>query len=100
MNGDLITSLDNSMVKEARSLNDKKHRRFHGKFLVDGEKLVYEAVCGACEIDKIFVDSSRLSDFGYILEKFDGKVEAYELCLPTDEKIMLPCGTSGMFIGK
>ena len=74
MNGDLITSLDNSMVKEARSLNDKKHRRFHGKFLVDGEKLVYEAVCGACEIDKIFVDSSRLSDFGYILEKFDGKV--------------------------
>ena len=74
MNGDLITSLDNSMVKEARSLNDKKHRRFHGKFLVDGEKLVYEAVCGAGDVEKLFVDASRLSDFGYILEKFDGKV--------------------------
>jgi len=34
------------------------------------------------------------------LEKFNGRVEAYELCLPTDEKIMLPCGTSGMFIGE
>lgn len=74
MNGEIITSLDNSMVKEARSLNDKKHRKFHGKFLVDGEKLVYEVVCGACEIDKIFVDSTRLADFGYILERFDGKV--------------------------
>ena len=74
MNGEIITSVDNAMVKEARSLNDKKHRRFHGKFLVDGEKLVNEVVCGACDIDKIFVDASRLSDFGYILEKFNGKI--------------------------
>ena len=74
MNGEIITSLDNPMVKEARSLNDKKHRRFHGKFLVDGEKLVNEVVCGACDVDKIFVDASRISEFGYILEKFTGKV--------------------------
>ncbi len=33
-------------------------------------------------------------------EKFSGKCEAYELCLPTDEEVLLPCGTSGMFIGK
>ena len=74
MNKEIITSLDNSMVKEARSLSDKKHRRLLSKFLVDGEKLVNEAVCGACEVDKIFVDEARLSDFDYILEKFDGKV--------------------------
>ena len=74
MNGEIITSLDNPMIKEARSLNDKKFRRFHGKFLVDGEKLVNEVVLGAMEVDKLFVDSSKLSNFGYILEKFDGKV--------------------------
>jgi len=74
MKGEIITSLDNSMIKEARSLNDKKFRRFHGKFLVDGEKLVYEAVCGACDVEKLFVDASRLADFGYILEKFNGKI--------------------------
>ena len=74
MKGEIITSVDNAMVKEARSLNDKKHRRFHAKFLVDGEKLVNEVVCGACDVDKIFVDSSRLADFGYILEKFGGRV--------------------------
>ena len=74
MESEIITSLDNANVKEARSLNDKKHRRFHGKFLIDGEKLVYESVCGACEIDKIFVDESKYSNFEYILSKFDGKI--------------------------
>ena len=34
------------------------------------------------------------------MKKFKGKVEAYELCLPTEEGINLPCGTSGIFIGE
>ena len=34
------------------------------------------------------------------MEKFNGRVEAYELCLPTEEGIKLPCGTSGIFIGE
>ena len=74
MENEIITSLDNPSVKEARSLQDKKFRRFYGKFLIDGEKLVFEAVCGACEIDKIFVDNEKIANFDYILSKFDGKV--------------------------
>lgn len=34
------------------------------------------------------------------MAKFNGSVEAYELCLPTEEGIYLPCGTSGIFIGE
>ena len=34
------------------------------------------------------------------LAEFKGDVEAYELCLPTEEGICLPCGTSGIFIGE
>lgn len=34
------------------------------------------------------------------LSKFKGQSEAYELCLPTDENILLPCGTSAIFIGE
>lgn len=34
------------------------------------------------------------------MQKFKGNVEAYELCLPTEEGINLPCGTSGIFIGE
>ncbi|MBQ8451476.1 MAG: RNA methyltransferase [Clostridia bacterium] len=82
MNSEIITSLDNPMIKEARSLLDKKFRKFYGKFLVDGEKLVNEVVCGAMEVDKLFVDSSKLANFNYILEKFDGKI------VPVTEKVM------------
>ena len=82
MKGEIISSLDNKMIKEARSLNDKKFRKFHGKFLVDGEKLVNEVVSGAMEVDKLFVDSSKLSNFGYILEKFDG------LVVPVTSKVL------------
>lgn len=34
------------------------------------------------------------------LGDFKGEFEAYELCLPTNEGILLPCGTSGIFIGE
>ncbi|MEG1581658.1 MAG: class I SAM-dependent methyltransferase [Clostridia bacterium] len=33
------------------------------------------------------------------MQQFSGKTEAYEVCLDTCEKILLPCGTSGIFIG-
>lgn len=33
------------------------------------------------------------------MKDFKGKIEAYEVCLKTNEKIVLPCGASGMFIG-
>lgn len=82
MNGEIITSLDNPSIKEARSLNDKKARRFHGKFLVDGEKLVDEVVCGAAEVDKLFVDSERLEEFEYIISKCEGKI------VPVTKKII------------
>ena len=31
------------------------------------------------------------------MKKFQGKTEAYEVCLPTDEGIVLPCGASGLW---
>ncbi|MEG1963584.1 MAG: class I SAM-dependent methyltransferase [Clostridia bacterium] len=34
------------------------------------------------------------------LGKYKGDVESYEVALPTNEDILLPCGCSGIFIGK
>ncbi len=34
------------------------------------------------------------------LNNFDGEFESYEVGLPTDEKIILPCGCSGLFTGR
>lgn len=71
---DVITSLDNASVKEARSLNDKKYRRFYGKFLVEGKKLIAEAIAKGLEIDKIFVDSQKYNQFDSIIYASDTPV--------------------------
>jgi 23S rRNA (cytosine1962-C5)-methyltransferase len=34
------------------------------------------------------------------LKSFNGDFFSYELGLPTNEGILLPCGTSAMFVGK
>ncbi len=82
MVSEIITSLDNPMIKEARKLSDKKFRRFYGKFLIEGEKLVKEAVCGALEVDKIFVNAEKISEFGEIFEMFSGNI------VPVSAKVM------------
>ena len=74
MNNEVIVSLDNPLVKEARSLNDKKFRKNLGKFLVDGEKLVNELVERNEKIDKIFVENAKFDNFSYIFDKFHGKI--------------------------
>lgn len=71
---DIITSLDNSSVKEARSLADKKFRRFYGKFVVEGKKQVLEAIEKGLELDKIFVDSTKAKHFENILYSTDTPV--------------------------
>lgn len=34
------------------------------------------------------------------MKNYDGETDAYEVGLPTEEGIILPCGASGLFIGK
>ncbi len=64
---DIITSLDNTSVKEARSLQNKKNRRYYGQFLVEGKKQVAEAIEKNLEIDKLFVDSTKVSLYENII---------------------------------
>lgn len=35
-----------------------------------------------------------------VMKKYQGKIEAYEVVLPTEEGIELPCGSSAVFIGE
>ncbi len=64
---EIITSLDNSSVKEARSLHDKKNRRYYGQFLIEGRKQVLEAIAKNVELEKIFVDGNKVKDFEKII---------------------------------
>jgi len=76
-----ITSLDNKAVKLAASLQKKKYRDLHGKFLIEGMKLIKEALAFGYEFEAVF----------YVPDKVDYDLElpAYEvsyeiLCKITD----------------
>ena len=34
------------------------------------------------------------------LKNYNGRVEAQEVCLPTERGLVLPCGAAGRFVGK
>lgn len=51
----IISSRQNSIIKEAASLRLKKNRLASGLHFIEGERLVYEAIASDSAIDKIFV---------------------------------------------
>lgn len=55
----LIQSTRNPTVKLVRSLLTKKGRRETGLHLIEGERLVAEAVSSGAEIDSLFVEEGR-----------------------------------------
>ena len=71
---EIITSLDNASVKQARSLQDKKYRKFHGHFLLEGKKQVESAINRNFVVDKIFVDQSKITQYENIIAKTDAPV--------------------------
>ncbi len=71
-----ITSKDNSLIKYIKKLKEKKYRDQFGEFVVEGIKLVKEAMQEKAEIKHIIVcedcDSGILeSHFKYEMAKFD-----------------------------
>lgn len=56
----MISSTRNPAVKLARSLYHKKYRKLHGKFLVEGIRLVKEAVDTGAPVEIIFHCPDRL----------------------------------------
>ena len=58
-----ITSLKNPKVTAWKSLKDRKGRRETGCFLVEGRKMVEEAVASAFPVEAILVDADRLDEF-------------------------------------
>ena len=73
---EIITSVDNNLIKEVRSLQEKKYRRKLGKFVVEGPKFVREAVLGGGNVDKVFVLSSKIGEYIDIIDKVKNRVYA------------------------
>ncbi|MDD3012322.1 MAG: RNA methyltransferase [Candidatus Gastranaerophilales bacterium] len=63
-----ITSIQNPLIKEVHSLQQKKNRNERGLFLIEGYKGVCEAIKSGLNIENIFVGESfdkDISDFDY-----------------------------------
>ena len=73
---EFITSVNNDIVKRAKSLAEKKYRRFYGTFLVESYKLVNEVVCGALELEKLYVESSHIEKYKDLIQKCEPNVVA------------------------
>ena len=58
-----ITSLKNPKVTTWKSLKDRKGRRETGCFLVEGRKMVEEAISSAFPVEAVLVDADRADDF-------------------------------------
>ena len=58
-----ITSLKNPKVTTWKSLKDRKGRRETGCFLVEGRKMVEEAIASAFPVEAVLVDIDRQGEF-------------------------------------
>lgn len=58
-----ITSLKNPKVTAWKALKDRKGRRESGLFLVEGRKMVEEALASAFPVDALLVDEARTAEF-------------------------------------
>lgn len=58
-----ITSMKNPKVLLWRSLKERKGRRESGLFLVEGRKMVEEALASAFQVEALLVDEARMEEF-------------------------------------
>lgn len=57
---ELLQSKDNSIIKEAKKLKEKRLRAFNSQFLVEGFRFVEEALKSSFKVPQIFLNESNL----------------------------------------
>ncbi len=63
----VITSMDNAKVAMAHKLMDKKYRLAYNRYLIEGDRLVHDAILHGAQVETIFVKQSVEHKF-----QFDG----------------------------
>ena len=81
----VITSKDNEIIKNIRKLKEKKHRDIANEYIIEGIKLIEEAIEENVKIKKIVVCEECLKD-NCIEQKFLYKIAKYD-CIYVTEKI-------------
>jgi len=81
----VITSKDNETIKRIRKLKEKKYRDKNGKYIIEGIKLIREAIVEKADIDTIIVCDNCVKT-GEIDSKVLYEIAKYN-CIYVDEKV-------------
>ncbi len=81
----VITSKDNEVIKNIRKLKEKKYRNQENKYIVEGIKIIKEAIEEKAKIDSIVVCEECLKD-GTIDQKLMYEIAKYN-CIYVSEKV-------------
>ena len=81
----VITSKDNEMIKNIKKLKEKKYRDEENKFLVEGIKMVQEAIDENAKISKIVICEDCIND-GSIKQELLYEIAKHD-CIYVSEKV-------------
>lgn len=81
----VITSKDNETIKKIRKLKEKKYRDLNGKYIIEGIKLIREAISEEADIETIVVCDNCVKT-GEIDQKILYEIAKYN-CIYVDEKV-------------
>lgn len=81
----VITSKDNEIIKEIRKLKEKKYRDISGEYIIEGIKLIEEAINEGAKISKIVVCEDCVKD-GSIEQNLLYEIAKYD-CIYVSEKV-------------
>jgi len=69
-----ITSTNNTLIKLVKSLNEKKYRKQHKLALIEGSKIIDEAIKSDQNFYKLIIDENKKEDYKSYLHKLDCEV--------------------------
>ena len=73
----VITSKDNSIIKEIKKLKDRKTRSAKGEFIVEGFRFVEEALKSDFEVKTLVIEESIQDKLAnYNIDKYLDKIES------------------------
>ena len=71
LNAEVITSRNNPLIKWAASLSEKKFRDAERSFIVEGEKLAFEALSAGLPVSHVFIEEGRYASIKARLSDFE-----------------------------
>ena len=69
----IITSKDNEIIKNVRKLKEKKYRDLNNEYIVEGVKMIKEAILEEAKIND--VNATEFSDFSSTVVPLTNKLE-------------------------